>query len=567
MTDNEHFDRLVSSLSLSERQSLLEKLKSQSLISQEPLYVAEKETGFNLDIEEQYFRLAWYYRLWYFILGILRSKLPVKVFEEQQVSTQGQIINERCPGLFDYQSGKLLQGFYAHLDRLKTASRFFYTALDAGFNRDKGAFYAFLGSLEMASVHAQLTDTVNPVSLEEKNPHVSQSEMRQIGLRVVEDALRGITEEHRAAMYFDARILFCLKELSVFPYDRIIMAFSFDSSKNGNTCSINIIKEMLISLSNILFSFKEIPPMALLESLFVFLLQERASEKGFEMSKEIHALMTKAEEALVVIRGFNRQVPLANLLRCAGRNNSVRPREISGGEDWYSVYRDYWKRLAEDKIILHFRNRRQQELLISLGDFLNGANLTILGHTESETNPEGFPLKGALNLSFLLSFYSSVFMPDINVTLKSILLDGEFSKKENRNEYNECYNRLIKMDDMIKKLESQIAPSGDYGNRYVQARHEVCSLVIKSRKIQIISDEASSDAVAIIEDARRSVTSMIYVLGGILGMDAGGRYFPLSNLAKLSDDSGEFIKSINEAVQKFQKTLEILDEIDSLDIR
>jgi hypothetical protein len=567
MTDSEHFDRLVSSLSLGERQGLLEKLKSQSLISQEPLYAAEKETGIYLNFEEQYNRLAWYYRFWYFVLGILRSKPPVKVFEEQQASSLGHIINEKCPGLFDHHSGKLLPVFYSQMERLKSASRFFYTALDAGFNRDKGAFYAFLGSLEMAPVHAQLTETINPLALEEKIPHASLSDMRQIGLRVVEDALRGITEEYRIAMYFDARVLFCLKELSVFPFDRIMMSFTHDASKNGSTCSINVIKEMLISLSNILFSFKEIPPMALLESLFIFLLQEKASEQGFEMNREIHMLMTKAEDALAVIRNFNRLVPLSKIIRCGSRNNPIRPREISGGEDWYSVYRDYWKRQAEDKIIRHFRDRRERELLVSLGDFLNVANFTVLGNTESEANPDGFPLKGALSLSFLLSFHSAVFMPELNATLKSILIDGEFSKKENRLEYNESYNGLISMDDMIKKLQSQIAPSGDYGNRYAQAKHEVCSLVIKHRKIQIILDEASSEAVAIIEDARRSVSSMIHILGGIIGMEGGGKYSPLSNLAKLSGKSGEFIKSINEAAQKFQKTLEILDEVDSLDIR
>jgi hypothetical protein len=566
MADDKHFERLVSNLPLSERQSLLEKLTSQSLISQDPLYVADKEEVF-LDIEEQYVRLAWYERLWYIILSIFRGKPPVKLYEEHRVSVLGHLINEQSPGLYDFQNARLLPPFHSMLNLLKTAARFFYTALDAGFNTDKGAFYAFLGSLEMPEIHARLIKAVDPVQAGDKNPDATQSELRQAGLRGVEDALRDITEEHRATMYYNARTLFCLKELSVFPFDRILMSFANDSSKNAQTCSVNIIKEMLINLNNILFSFKTIPPMTLLESLFVFVLQEKAAGPGFDMHREIQALVIKAEAALRVIRDFNRQVPLNKIILCSSRNNPVQVREISGGEDWYSVYRDHWKRQAEENIAFYFHNRREKALFVSFKTFLNGAEFQHLDNAESETNPDGFPLNGVLSFSFLLSFYTGVFMPSLNNTLKIIMIDGEFSKKENRIEYNEAYNNLIKMDDMIHKLDFDIGPSGDYGKRYTQARQEICALPIKRKKVQIVLDEVYTEAGKILEDARRSLKSLAYIMEGVAGTGLYDDYSQLSNMAKLTDKNEGLLNSIKDTSEKLTKALDMLNEIDNLDIR
>ena len=565
MPDYEHFDRLVSGISPEERKNLMDKLKGQFMLFQEPLYTAEPETEIPVTIDEQYSRLPWYYRLGYFLLALFRGKPPVKLYEERQVTLLGQIIEEQSPGIYNYRKNKLLPVFYSLLENLKTSSRFFYSALNAGFNRDKGSFYSFLGSLEMPDVHAQLGTVLDPASAEEKNPGAQESEIRQIMLKSIDDALKGITEESRTAMYFNARSLFCLKELSFFPFDRILKAFSFDVALDGYSCSVSSIRDMLVSLNNILFSLKDNPPTALLESLFVFLLQEKSGESGFDLNREIRVLLSNAEEALAGIRDFNKRAPLTKIIRCAGRNTPVPPREISGGEDWYFMYREYWKNQAENKFSGYIRERRRRELLNSFRTFLRGANLKALGNIASESNPDGIPVRKAFSLSFLLTFYSAVFLPDLNKILKILLIDADFSKKENRIEFNEHYNNLIRLDEMIEKFVSRIAVSGEYGKRYVQARQEMSSLPVRRKKIQIVVDEAAEEAAEILDGARRSCRGMVSILGGILGRDPKGKYQPLSNLAKLSDRSGEFINGINDVIQKFEKTLEILDDIDMLE--
>ncbi|MCL2318975.1 MAG: DUF5312 domain-containing protein [Treponema sp.] len=565
MADTENFKKLAAGLSMEERQNLLEKLKSQSQLSGEPLYREEKAAVPVADMASEYSGLPWYYRLWFFFLSFFKAKAPAEIYADYQVAGLGQAIEERSPGLYDYQKDLLLPAFYRQVERLKTAIRFFYSTLDMSVNQDRGAFFSFLGSLEMPDVHKRLEAETDPGLIVKQHPDTPEMELRQIAFKAMDEGLSLITENYRNAMYSAARSLNCLKGLSSFLFDRLMMAFGFHAPANGQACSAAVVRELLVSLNNILVSLRVVPPMPLLESLFVFTLQERTGESGFDMNRELRLLLAKAEESLEVVREFNKQVPLAWIIRCSTRNMSFSPREISGGEDWFVVYRDYWKRRIESLFADYMRDRRRQDLLNSFRYFLKGTSLKILGNTVSESNPDGLPIKGSFGLSFLLTFYSAVFMAHINKLLRPVLIDGEFQKKENRVEFTESYNNLIKLEDDIKKFEREISPTGDYGRRYAQVRQDISPLPVKRRKIQIVLDEAERDAARILDQARAASRSMVNILDGILGRDSRGKYDSLSNLAKLAGKGNQFMTGLDETIQQFQRVLSLLDDIDAME--
>jgi len=366
-------------------------------------------------------------------------------------------------------------------------------------------------------------------------------------------------------MYLKARSICCLKELSSFLYDRVIMAFGFNSALNADACSAGVVRELLLSLNNILVSLKSVPDMSLLQSLFVFILQERSGEPGFDMNKEMQSLLTKAEESLAVVREFNKKVPLTWIIRCSARNMSYAAREIPGGEDWFIVYRDYWKRHIEALFADFLKERRHRELMEAFRHFLKGADLKILPNAQSDSNAGGMPIKGTFGLAFLHTFYSVVFIPEINKFLRPVLLDGEFQNKENRAEFAESYSNLLKLEDDIIKFDLEISPAGDYGKRYNQARQEMTSLPVKRRKVQIVIEEASEDAGAILKRAGAASRNMINILNGMLGKDTTGKYNTLSNLTKLAGKDGLFNAGIDAAVKQFQHVLKLLDDIEIME--
>ena len=563
MADKEHFDQLVSGLSLEERQNLLVKLKNQSSLSADPIYVEDDSTVPAFDIETEYPKLPWYYRLWYFILSLFRAIPPIKIYEDHQLSVLSEKIEEKTPGLYDRQRDLLLPAFHRQLLRLKEAARFFYFPLDMSVNRDRGAFFSFLGSLEMPDVHKKLLAATDPEVLSGKDTEATEAEMRQTALRAMEDALSMVSDDYRNVMYSNARSLACLKELSSFLFDRVLIGYSHNSVLNCETCSAGVVRDLLLTLNNILVSLSKVPPMALLESLFVFSLQERTEEPGFEMNREIRLLLGKADESIAVIREFNKQVPLTWIIRCSTRDMTGSPHVISGGEDWFAFYRDYWKRRVDALFADYLKKRRHEELVNSFRYFLKGRSLKILENAQSDSNPYGVPIKEVFALSFLLTFYAAVFIPDINKILRPILIDGEFQRKENRAEFAEHYNNLIKLEDEIKKLDRELSPAGDYGSRYTQARQDMSSFPVKRRKMQIVATEASEDADKILEQAREASRSMVNILNGILGKDSRAKYDTLTNLSKMAGKDNIFIAGLNETVQQFQKVLKILDDVET----
>jgi hypothetical protein len=559
------FNRLALELSPGERKSLLQRIRNLSTISQDPLY-ENAEDALPVEVEEQYVQLPWYYHIGFMILSLFSSKPPVKLYKEREIAKIGRMIDAQAPGLYDHNREILLPEFHEELAELKESARFFYNALDVSVNRDRGAFYAFLGSLELEQIHNQLIAETNPALIVEKNPGVSNVELRRIAFRKMEDIISILNEDQRAAMYANVRFLFCLKELSSFLFDRVILSFAYDPAYSGMTCSALVVRELLANLNNILFSLKEIPSMSLLESLFIFMLQERMREPNFDANTECGKLIGKAEQALDIIRKFNHQVPLANIVRCASRDLVLSPVLISGGEDWLVVYRDYWKRDIEERFSVYLRTTRYQELQNGFRTFLRGINLKLLDNVESEINPGGMPVKEALNLSFLRTFHSVVFMEDNHAILHSILINGRFFNRENQSEFSESYNILNRLEDEVKIFDSLIAPEGELGMRYEAARGEMTSPTVKRRKMQLLLDEASTRALQIIGDSQTALIGMINVLNGIMTKDSVGKYDTLSNLAKVTGKGTAFMDSLVAAVQNFQTALRLIDEINLMEM-
>jgi len=537
MADLDNFEKLVSGLTLEERQVLLERLKGQTNFSKEPLYVQNTEPQNQGTIEEGYERLPWYYRLWFFFIGFFRSKSPIEIFGEKQVAILGRRIDDFSPGMYNYQKRMLLPLFYQRIGKLKEASRFFYTALDSSVNRDRYAFFAFLASLEMPEIHKYLQNETDPEIITEKNPGISNSDLRLKALAEVDKAMDMITDENRTAMYFNVRTLFCLKQLSSFLFDRILTSFSIKPGEEGESCSINIVRELLENLNNVLFSLKAVPPLTLLESLFIFVVQDKSEENGFDINMELNNHISKAENAISVIRQFNKTVPLTWIIRCISRSFS--PREISGGEDWLLIFKEFWKKRADTLCNEFLMENRQRELLKSSRDFLKDREFRMLEYVQSDSNTDGFPLEKAFTISLLLSFHMGIFMPDMNKSLYSFLNNGKFNRKEHWGEFTDSYNKLLNLEVKIKKFEIELSPEGDFGRRYLQARQDMSSIPLKRRKIQLVLEEAAEEADIIIKEAVDASNSMVNIL-----------------LAANEKDP-----VINENIMELQKLLNLLDDM------
>ena len=561
MNTNPMLDRLVSQMNIDERLGLLEKIRRSSTISFEPLYVSKEEDEQSINFEEQYKRLPWFVRLFYCIIGFFSGKTPVNIFENGRMLMLGKSIEASAPGVYDYRQNRLLDGFFQLLIDLKDSARFFYNVLDTSINKDRGAFYAILGSLEMEELHRKLQVECSPHAAFEKNPDLLPANLRQVITRATEETLQSIPDTKREVMYYHARSLNYLRELSCFLFDRLILAF--EATPTGHICRISsTVREMLLNLDKVLFSLRDPPALSLFESLFVYELETRSGEMGFNMDSEMEVLLSRAGKALATIRSFNTKIPLTRIIRCNMRNTSYTPGQVSGGEDWFQVYRNYWRQQADNAITDYFVRKRRMDIIASLEAFF-GTTPEPLVNAASDVNKDGFPLPEAFALSFLKAFHG-ILPGRISNVLRSIIMDGEFTKREDRIALTESYNDLMYMAGHIQALDAKIAPNGEHGKRYVNVKQETEALVFKRRKAQFVQNDVSKEAWDIITRSSDGMKKIIDMLEDIL-KEQNSENCRIANFDRLAGKPpAAFIKSINSIIDNFRQALKVLNDISTV---
>ncbi|MDR2865268.1 MAG: DUF5312 domain-containing protein [Spirochaetaceae bacterium] len=563
MEANNPFDHLVSDLDQDEKTRLIEKLKMQSVLSTEPLIdIKPKDKQEKTGIA--YHKLPWQRRLAYWFISLFTGKAPSEIYLNQLIAASGRDINIIYPGMYDYQKIWLKEGFRHELQGLKEASRFFYAVLDSSVNRARGAFMGYLGSLSLPDIHEALMENTDPDSLSHAHPDYTDTKIRAMALDCIEKETAKIPEDIHATMYQDSRMLFALKALSSFLFDRLIMSFTQNADEEDLVCPIHLVKNQLISLDNILFSIKTTPSMDLLSALFIFSMQEYQGEQGFDEDKELQKFIQKAEKSIAVIRSFNKRVPLTKILNCALRDLSWEPAELPGGEDWFAVYKNYWTDTTKAKFSKWMRDRQNIGLAKRLEEYFDGQPLMLLEYAQTEEHPDGIPVDGILSLSFLLTFHKKTFMPGINVVIRPILIDGEFCSRENRTEFTESYNVLIKLDDVIKEFDRSLSLAGEIGRQWAQANSEVHSLTVRRRKIRTILEEVSEQVEKIIASARGALDSMDKVLNGIIIGSQDGKYNTLTNFVKICGKGTTFMDGLNLAIQNIHNAVIIIDDISAV---
>jgi hypothetical protein len=561
MAEISALEKLAASLTLEERKELLRKINARLQESNGSL-CAEDEALVSYSIENLYDNLPWFIRLFYFILSLFKDTVPVRAYESRLIAKVGQEIEERTPGLYDYDEGVLLPGFFEELTALKESSRFFYNVLDVSVNRDRGAFFAFLGSLEMENIHRRLQTVADPDAITAEHPFISENDVRQTILKALDTAFEAITESQRESMYYNARCLHCLKELSFFLYDRILLSFVHNNEIDGMICRSYLVQDQLMDLNNILYSFRDVPSPALLESLFIFAFQDRSAE---DMETEIQDFITDAENALEIIRGFNTKVSLTRIIRCTARDMTLTPVSIAGGEDWFNLYREYWKRYADDRLTEYSRRFRRKELMEIISEFLKGSAFMTLENVATETNIEGIPLRGGLNLAFLRAFYDSVFSPLIDKFLIPISTNGTFIQEEDCTEFAEHYEVLSRLGDTIDKFEAEISPVGELGKQFEMAKQDMNGLAVRRRRLQITADEAADKAMIIITQARNSIFSLMDMLSVISNKTPPSNYFGITNFVELAKKNSGLAQGILTGIFRLKESLRIMDTIDIMD--
>jgi hypothetical protein len=555
------FEALALELSPTERSELLDRLQSGFTVSTEPLYEHSATAERHIDYKAVYRELGIITRLIITVRSLLGQGSKDELVKERIIHGIFKRIETLAPGLIEARRRVLNEAFYRELSSLRGAARYFYDILDRTLEKNRASFFAFFASLELDEVHNELSIETDPYIYAERNSLATDSDVR-IGItQAMETAISRIGEDQRRNLYRDVKNLHVLKKLSGFLFDRFLGAFQTNQS-GFKEISMYAAIDQLAELASILSSLDQPPSKKLMESIIGFALNDEIGREGFNLEDAVGRELASAEKALAVIRDFNARVPLEDILKVANDDPNWQCASTGGGEDWFTIFKAYWKDRVE-KRFQRFSAERRIAMLESEIQALVGKDTPTWFINLSETGNDSIPpVRFARALRFLEAFYHQAFLGDINKSLKTILLDGEFYKRDNRMDFTDAYNEILQTGDALKKFDARLGANGELGYAYVQAKGEMSSTQIKRRKVESAIKAVETEAESILAHTGDAMGRLTEILKAILSREARGRYDSLSNLSSIEGRANkDFQRNLEASKDKLEKSKYLLGEL------
>lgn len=564
------FDILVRTLDSQERKSLLDRILASSRVSQVPLR-GDDEAARMVDLDGEYKRMSLLHRLLILIRCLLTGKDRFALLEQMLLRRLEAMIEQHGRGLLNYRKRMFGDRMYDALATLRMAVQFLRGPLDLAMRREKDEFVAFLAGIEMPEVQKRLLEATEPQPQAGLTAGVEADGESLKGelTRRCDEILEGIPREARRGVYYDVQALTALTRLALHPFAAMLACFHAGASSGGDgqerSCGFAELSRYLVSLSEAL-SAAQFPPTAeALRALFVYCYKDHLLDPTFKLDEHLEADLRTAEGALNGVREFNQAIPLDLIVKYATGNLGYQPKSAGGGEDWFVIYKGFWRRRLARNYALFHRRRMEQRLAARAVAYLGVPRLPELAEYRPEQFDEGVLLKHALSLGFLKGFFQQVFAR-VSRPLRIILASGDFYKAENRNELNDALAYLGLIEENINSLESRLAKEGDLGAELADARTERKSPTVRLRRVRAVAEQADRNASYLVAECHKKLNTVAQVLEGILHGKSSERFDTLANLSSIGGAGNRvLVTAWTEALEQLKAAISLLREMRSLE--
>lgn len=558
------FDQLVKSLSKEETQSLLESIQNSIEEFKSEAQPEEKDSLSERIIEHQHAGISsepFLIRLWLSIRSFLRS-IPLKViYNEELLKRMAKSLKRSAGAYINIHQNVYTGVFYTELKKLRK-TQLFFTSLLSAYDSGKGSFYMLVSSFVASATYERLMKETNPFSI--KIGSEVSSNIRTGFLRKIDSVFSNLTDDEKSEMYLCAQAIEWMKSFCSLALDRTLLRFNVISDSNASCQALTIQPEMEV-LSSILYSKKNIPH-NLLQALFLMHAQETIIDDDSRMVKEADEFIKDAIEALGAIRIFLKQVPLLDITRYIKKDINWMPYRLTGGEDWFIYFKQAWYDRFNQKWSTWSYEQKKFNIKVQMINLLKVGDLESMKFCPWRNLWVECKFKKELPFLFLKTFFYSFYNEKLSDTLKTILVEGNFYKHENLNEYTTSYNVLEHRKGEFEKFENRLSPTGDIGSTFAKIRAEKTATLKNKNQIEGLMHTIESESKQLITSSIDALKSIELILTGILGGGKTSTYATITNWAVIAGvNNGLFREEVAAAKEQIHTSINLLSLAEKLE--
>lgn len=554
------FDKLVRGLSSDERRELLFRIEQSVPGVSEPL-VEEPDVS-SVNVDREYNKLSLWQRLLMFVRSLFTGKDREALVHEHLLRELGHDLDARLGKLIDVRNRVFLPAFYLELQELAESVRLLREPISMVMGTQKASFMAYLCGFEVSYLQEEILDATDPEKIEGGNSQMSDKDIKYRVNQNLQRVLDSLPTDARKRMYHNSRALHNLHALVRYPFNDVTELFRPVPDGEPVRCSFEALERPLSRLSGIMNTMTKPVPRELMEAIYLYANQDRIED---DLEERLRRDLQRANEALEAIRQFNLTIPLYEVARFITSDLDFLPESVDGGEDWFAQVRKFWEERVEREFRRFSYRRRRQLLITDAQDVCETNEVRALRYYPSaEQDHSG---KFSLSVGVLKSFLEGVFPNKVNGALKTLLIDGEFYKTENRADFTEAYNGILKTQDRITNLETRLRPPGDFALSLDKLKNDSSGgAIVRRKKREGVVESIDREAERILTKAITDLRSLTEVINGILYGEAGGRYDTLSNLSDLGGRRNQlFLRQLDEALSKISSAATVVAEIYDLE--
>ena len=176
----------------------------------------------------------------------------------------------------------------------------------------------------------------------------------------------------------------------------------------------------------------------------------------------------------------------------------------------------------------------------------------------------GLHFRYELTAGFLCWYFRNQFST-FELTLKQVMTEGDFMKKENRQEFVDSFNAYMQVSMGLNAIQQSLMPNGETGSMIASLdRNHSLQAVQKSEQLLRIMESDFGHLLMVFGETSRK---MDLLMEGILGISSDSRYDSLANYNTMQGAANPiFKKQLREAHLSMRNAYNLVKDLEPIDV-
>ncbi len=557
------FDHLVAGLSIDDRVSILQQMKSQIAPEIESLSKDSLKEDAAIPKGDILKNESIITRIVLFFKSLFSNKSVEIVYQEHKLTIMAKKIESKYSDYFSAQRMCLEQSFYDSLLELKKIADSFKDGL-AKADEHPGSFLVLLGSLIMSDMEKKVEQVANPYSI----PFSQEitNDLRASMIRKMDAVLADVSPTAKGELYTCVQSYIWLTAFTQLPFESFAAKFSVTTTGKLH-CPLSSAVTELEKFANILCNSRNVEP-EVLEALYLFQMQSKIDAgETVDVQAGVSEHMTNSLVALKGLTHFINSIPIRSITMVARGTLSWIPMYKESGEDWFVQYKAQWKRIFDKKWNHWLHERKVSRTKDHVAMFCQTDGYPLFPLRPWSALQSNIVFSKEYSIGFLYCFFSKIYVK-FNDVLKIIMVDGDFIRRDNKTEFIDTYTEANHLIKSIKDFYENLSPKGSYGATFAAITPDVLRTVQGQLQVQTLMTSIESEVNMIVLTFGTICRSFGSIFNGMLVANYNPNYDTISNIANLvGPDNAPIRKHIVEISESIETAFGLLQEIEAVELK